>query len=80
MSGQDGEVPHVAPRAVPHEDYGFEFLTLEQLRRLWKDREVSTESPEAARRDFVRLTALRTEIFSRLEAPASVKKWGGEKK
>jgi hypothetical protein len=80
VSGQNGEVPNVAPRAVPHEDYGFEFLSLEQLRQLWRERSVSTESPAAARADYVRLTALRTELFSRLEAPASVKKWGGDRK
>jgi hypothetical protein len=68
------------PVRVVDPDFGFEDLSLEELRAMWKNRSVSTESPAAARADYVRLTALRTELFSRLEAPASVKKWGGDRK
>ena len=68
------------PVRVSDPDFGFDKMSLEELRSLWRSRSVSTESVQAARADYVRLTALRTELFSRLEAPASVKKWGGEKK
>jgi hypothetical protein len=68
------------PVRVVDPDFGFQHLSLEELRSLWRNRSVSTESVQAARADYVRLTALRAEIFSRLQAPASVKKWGSEKK
>jgi hypothetical protein len=61
-------------------DFGFDRMETRELHRLWRERSVSTESVQAARADYVRLTALRAEIFSRLSTPASVKKWGGEKK
>jgi hypothetical protein len=60
--------------------FGFAGMETAELHRLWRERSVSTESVQAARADYVRLTALRTELFSRLEAPASVKKWGGDRK
>lgn len=67
---------HELPRREPQPDFGFDRMETAELQRLWRERSVSGESVQAARADYVRLTALRAEIFSRLEAPASAKRWG----
>ena len=70
-NGHDS-LPQIAPRS-DRESYDFSGVPDAELRELWAARPVG---PDATRDDFIRSTALRTEIFSRLSTPASARAWG----